>query len=77
MSEAAIIALSEFAIKFGLDAAIALASSMKPGATIDDAIAALQTAKTKTAQQYLDEAKSAAAAGVQISASVAPTTGGS
>ena len=57
MSEAAIIALSEFAIKFGLDAAIAWAQSLKQGATIDDAIAALQAAKTKTAQQYLDEAK--------------------
>lgn len=60
MSEAAIIALAEFAVKFGLDAAIAFAGSMKPGATVDDAIAALQLAKTKTAQQYLDEAKAAA-----------------
>jgi hypothetical protein len=59
MSEASIIALSEFAIKFGLDAAIAWAESFKGGATIDTAIAALQAAKTKTAADYLAEAKAA------------------
>lgn len=53
----AIITLIEFAIKFGIDAAISLAGALKSGATIDDAIAALELAKTKTAQQYLDEAK--------------------
>lgn len=47
----------QFAIKFGIDATIAIMQGIKSGATIDDAIAALQTAKTKTAQQYLDEAK--------------------
>jgi hypothetical protein len=57
MSEAALIAISEFAIKFGIDAAIAWMSSWKSNATIDDAIAALEKAKTKTAQDYLDEAK--------------------
>ena len=60
MTEATIVALSEFAVKFGLDAAIAWAASMKPGATVDDAIAALQAAKTKTAADYLAEAKAAA-----------------
>ena len=47
----------QFAVKFGIDAAIAIAPMFKGGATIDDAIAALQTAKTKTAQDYLNEAK--------------------
>ena len=60
MSEAAWIAISEFAVKFGLDAAIAWATSIKPGATIDDAINALTN--IKKAQTYLDEAKAAAAA---------------
>lgn len=56
MSEAAIIALTQFAIKFGFDAAIAWAKAFK-GATIDDAIAALETAKTKTAADYIAEDK--------------------
>lgn len=68
MSEAALISISEFAIKFGLDAAIAWLSAHKPGATIDDAIAALQLAKTKTAQDYLNEAKAA----LSPSAALAP-----
>lgn len=57
MSVEAIIALIQFAIKFGLDAAIAIGPLFKTGTTIDDAIAALQVAKTKSAQEYLDEAK--------------------
>ena len=57
MSEALIIALLQFAVKFGIDAAIAIGKGLKTGNTIDDAIAALEIAKTKTAQQYLDEAK--------------------
>lgn len=43
----------------GLDAAITIITSIKGVNTIDDAIAALQVAKSKTAQQYLDEAKAA------------------
>lgn len=55
-----IVAILSFATKFGIDAAIAVIQNLnKPAATIDDAIAALQAAKTKTAQQYLDEAKAA------------------
>lgn len=57
MSENLIIALLNFAVKFGVDAAIAIIKSLKSSATIDDAIAALEVAKTKTAQQYLDEEK--------------------
>ncbi len=57
MSEQAIITLAEFAINFGIDAAIAIAGAFKTGATIDDAIKALELAKTKTAQDYLNEAK--------------------
>jgi hypothetical protein len=54
------IVVINFAIKFGIDAAIAIATAIgKPSATIDDAIAALTLASEKTAQQYLDEAKAA------------------
>ncbi len=47
------------AIKYGPDVAAAFAKLFKGGATIDDAIAALELAKTKTAAQYLEEAKKA------------------
>ena len=49
--------LIQFAIKFGLDAAIAIAKALQAGATIEDAIAALEIAKIKTAQTYLDDAR--------------------
>ena len=49
------ITIAQFAIKFGVDAAIAIANGIKTGATIDDAISALELARTKTAQDYLDE----------------------
>lgn len=49
--------LIQFAIKFGLDAALAIIPMFKGGATIDDAIAALEVAKTKTAADYVAEAK--------------------
>lgn len=59
MSEQLLVALLNFGVKFGIDAALAIAQGVKnKDATIDDAIAALETAKTKTAQQYLEEAKS-------------------
>jgi hypothetical protein len=54
-------ALLQFGIKFGLDAALAIAQALKGGITIDTAIAALGAAKERTAQQYLDEAKAAVA----------------
>ena len=57
MTPALWVTIIEFAMKFGIDAAIAIMQGVKSGATIDDAIAALELAKTKTAQQYLDEAK--------------------
>lgn len=53
MSDLMFLALIQFATRFGIDAAIALASA-KP-ATIDEAISALQMAKTKTAEDYLAE----------------------
>lgn len=60
MSEALIIALLNFAVRFGIDAAIAFAKRAgQPAPTLDDVIAALEIAKTKTAQQFLDEAKAA------------------
>lgn len=54
-------ALLQFGIKFGIDAALAIVQNLKGGITIDTAIAALEAAKTRTAQQYLDEAKAALA----------------
>lgn len=58
MTEVLFVALLNFAVKYGLDAAIAIGKVMsKPTVTIDDAIAALELAKTKTAAQYLAEAK--------------------
>ena len=56
MSEAAILALIQVALKFGWPAAIAIARGMK-GSTIDDAIQALENAAAKSADAYLDEAK--------------------
>jgi len=56
MTTALWIALIEFATKFGIDAAIAIIAGVKSAKTIDDAIAALEVAKTKTAAQYLSEA---------------------
>ena len=49
--------LIQWAIKFGIDSAIDIANGIKGGKTIDDAIAALEVAKTKTAQDYLNESK--------------------
>lgn len=43
------------AVELSIDAALALAKLFKGGATIDEAIAALAEAKTKTAQQFKDE----------------------
>lgn len=54
--------IAGLAIKYGPDVAMAFAKMFKGGATIDDAIAALELAKTKTAEQYLAEAKAALAA---------------
>lgn len=57
--EAAII---QVALKTILDAAITLGVLLNKTATIDDAIAALQAAKTKTAADYIAEAKLATVA---------------
>lgn len=56
MKEETIVELLKFGVKFGLDATISVLQGLSRAATIDDAIAALEVAKTKTAQQYLDEA---------------------
>lgn len=56
MSEALLIAMINFATRFGLDAAIAFLESK--GATIDDAISALKKASEKSLDQYILEAKS-------------------
>ena len=60
MEAATIVALIQLAIQYGPDVALAFAKLFKTGSTIDDAIAALELAKTKTAEQYLTEAKLAA-----------------
>lgn len=57
MTEALWLALIQFGIKFGLDAALAIMDGVKNAKNIDDAIVALKTASEKTAEQYLDEAK--------------------
>lgn len=64
MTQAEIILLIfQYAIKYGIDAALAVANVIKSGgATIDEAILVLEKAKAKTAQDYLDEAKAAALA---------------
>lgn len=56
MNEAFLIELIRYAIKYGPEAAIAIAKLIQNGATIDDAIAALEKASTKTAKDYLAEA---------------------
>ena len=61
------LSIINFALKFGIDAAIALVTAIKPGATIDDAIAALGAAKVKSAADYISQAKA-------IAASTTPTT---
>lgn len=50
-------ALALYAVKFGLQAALDLAKAIQAGGGIDTAIAALERAEAKLAQQYLDEAK--------------------
>jgi len=70
----ATIALIHFAVKFGIDAAIALAKGLQGGATIEQAIAALEVAKTKTAEQYLADADAQLQAATAILAPVAKPT---
>lgn len=51
-------ALINFAIRFGINAAIAFAERLnKPAPTLDDAIAALKAARDKSADDYLQEAR--------------------
>ncbi len=55
MSEALLIALMNFAVRFGIPAAKAMAEGIKGGKTIDDAIAALDAAGGKTLDDYKAE----------------------
>ena len=64
----------QFATKFGLDAALAILNGIKGGKTIDDAIAALELAKIKTAEQYLQEAKDAITPPLFVPLVVPPVT---
>jgi len=57
MSEQLLIALINFGTKFGIAAAIEIAKGIKgPAPTIDDAIAALERAESKSLAQYKAEA---------------------
>lgn len=49
-------AIIQAIINLALDTALIVTKEIKGGANVDDAIAALEKAKTKTAQDYLDEA---------------------
>jgi hypothetical protein len=49
-------AVIQYAVTFGIDAAISIVKAINSNATITDAISALEVAKTKTAQDYVDEA---------------------
>lgn len=61
MSEAMIIALMGFAVKFGIPAAQAFLSNInKPSVSLDDAIKALESAAEKSAEDYLREARARA-----------------
>lgn len=60
------IALATILAKYGPDAAIAIAKLFKKGTTIDEAITALEN--IKTAEQYLEDAKKAAAVATIASA---------
>lgn len=53
MSETLLVALINFATRFGIDAAIAFIE--KKGATIEDAKAAFLAAKDKSLDQYIAE----------------------
>lgn len=58
MSEALLIALIDFAVKYGIPAAIAFFQNR--GTTIDEAIAALQKAYEKSLSDYIAEDAAAA-----------------
>ena len=56
MSPAQIELVARLLLVYGPQVAMAFAKMFKTGATIDDAIAALTLAESKTAQQYREEA---------------------
>ena len=56
MSETLLIAILNLTAKIGIDGTIAVIQGIKNAKTIDDAIAALEKAKTKTAADYKAEA---------------------
>jgi hypothetical protein len=68
-----LILIVQMAIKYGPEVTQAFAKLFKGGASLDDAIAALELAKTKTAEQYRDEAKANLAA-VQAAAALVAAT---
>ncbi len=55
--EQEIILLANLILKYLPDLALAFSGAFKGGATIDDAIAALEAVKAESAQQFLDDAK--------------------
>lgn len=56
MSTELIIAIINLAAKVGFDSVIALLNGLNAATTIDDAIEALQQSKSKTWEQYKQEA---------------------
>ncbi len=58
MSETLLITIIQLIVKVGIPSAATLLENLtKPGVTIDEAIAALRAAEKKSAQDYLDEAR--------------------
>lgn len=57
MTSAIWVALLPIIAKYGFDVGISIIDGIKHAKTWDDAIAALEVAKTKTAGDYLKEAK--------------------
>lgn len=75
MKNEMIAALLQFAVAFGIPAALAFLRGInKPDITIDDAIAALDAAATKTAENYLEEARARLAAPIGGSPATAAET---
>lgn len=67
------IAIANFAVKFGIDAAaVLLEEANKPAATIDDAITALRSIQTKSADDYLAEARAKLSGVLPMPASTDP-----
>jgi hypothetical protein len=70
MSEALLIALISFAVKYGVPAAIVFFRNLGPGPTLDDAINALDKAHKKSLEEYIRIDAEAAAAKLKAEVAV-------